>query len=307
MRRGPPPRPERTTGRTPQRGAAPVDGVGRAGGKGRSHVIAPDALLPHCDRPDPGPRRGPRARPAAHADLLRPGATQSFPDIAGNINGKLGYTYDSASGLGVLQVNNAPSILAIGPNQSDEVYVNDMPGQARSETLQVMLDGLGQFRAGNPGNTFSMYGSVTVHGQTYSGLLLQGTPTGFGFAQPGGMPAGTAAFDVNVALTGGLLKEVVGPDAYIRIAPEIGSTFTGAFYQNFSGQKVWTNVRDITPRSPRRSPSPRPTPSSSSAVVPRASSGTVGGRGDKWPRIGTERPSGKPSRRAGRSTRPTAV
>lgn len=193
---------------------------------------------------------------AARGDLLRPGATQSFPDIAGNINGQLNYHYDGATGLGALEVNNAPSILAVGPAQSNEVYVNDLPGQARSESLQVMLDGAGRFQSGNPGNSFSMYGSVTVNGQTYSGLLLQGTPTAFGYANPGGMPQGTAAYDVNVNLTGGLLKEVYGPDAYIRIAPEIGSTFNGIFSSDFEGKKVWTNVRAYN--APTAAPIPEP-------------------------------------------------
>jgi len=194
--------------------------------------------------------------PSARADLLRPGATQSFPDIAGNVNGVLDYHYDSATGVGTLQVNNAPSILAIGPNLSNEVYVTDLPGQPRSESLQLKLDGLGNLRTGVEGNSFSMYGSVTINGHSYSGLLLQGTPTAFGFQNPSGMPAGTAAFDVNINLTGGLLKEAYGPDAYIRISPEIGSTFNGLFFSDFSGKKVWTNVRAY-----HAPPAPIPEPS----------------------------------------------
>jgi hypothetical protein len=195
---------------------------------------------------------------SAQADLLRPGATQSFPDTAGQLNGTLSYQFDPVTGVGTLQVNSAPAILAIGPNLADEVYVNDPPNQSRSETIQVKVDASGDFLSAASGNLFTMYGTVTVGGKTYSGLLLQGTPSGFGYQSPAGMPAGTAAFDLNVNLTGGQLKGLYGPDAYIRISPEIGSTFTGDFTKGFSGLKVWTNVRAYNAPTPSPASIPEP-------------------------------------------------
>jgi hypothetical protein len=202
---------------------------------------------------------------SATADLLRPGATQSFPDTAGQLNGQLSYQFDPATGVGTLQVASAPAILAVGPRLSDEVYVDDPPGLSRSETIQIKLNGSGDFLSSAGGNLFSMYGTVNVNGKTYSGLLLQGTPTGFGWQSPAGMPAGTAAFDLNVSLTGGALKEVYGPDAYVRVSPEISSTFTGDFTKNFAGLKVWTNVRAYDAPSP--SPAAVPEPSAVAILV----------------------------------------
>lgn len=193
--------------------------------------------------------------PAVRADLLRPDATQTFPDIAGSPSGQLSYHYDNNTGVGTLQVSTAPSVLSVGAGPNSEVFINDLPSLARSETLQVKLDGLGNFRQAVDGNSFSMYGSVTIGDKSYSGLLLQGTPTGFGFQNPGLAPAGTAALDVNVNLTGGLLKDVYGPQAYVRIAPGT-STFNGLFFQDFSADRVFTNVRADSPPSPAPIPEP---------------------------------------------------
>lgn len=192
----------------------------------------------------------------ASAALLKPGATQSFPDIAGSLNSQLSYQFDPAKGIGTLSVLNAPAILAIGPNTSSESYVYDPAGGTRGQTLKLQLDSGGNLMTADAGNTFSMYGSVTVNGKNYSGLLLQGTPVAFGYADPSGMPKGTAAFDVNVNLTGGLLKQAYGPDAYVRISPEIGSSFTGSFAVDFKGDKAWTNVRAYN--APTPSPIPEP-------------------------------------------------
>ena len=162
---------------------------------------------------------------AARADLYRPNATQSFPDLASDIVGSQAYLYDANAQTGTFVVNNAPSLIATAPNQSSEFNVYDPPGQPRSETIQVKLDSNGKLVA-DPGNTFSVYGSVTIDGKSFTGLLLQGTPTVFGWAAPApGTPTGSN-FDMNVSLTGGLLMERTVPPPTSGSVPSWGARST---------------------------------------------------------------------------------
>ncbi len=203
---------------------------------------------------------------AARADLLRPNAAQSFPDLAGDAAGAQNYSYNNATRTGTFVVNNAPSILALGTGVSGEALVDDAPGQVRGETIQVKLDSAGHL-VNDPANSFSVYGSVTIAGENFSGLLLQGTPTGFGWSPTTGGGSDVARFDLNVSLTGGLLKERYGPDAYIRIASELDRQFHGDFHANFLGRNATTNVRA------QNTPRPSPVPESSAFAILLACSG----------------------------------
>ena len=192
---------------------------------------------------------------SARAALIMPNATQSFPDLASDIVGSQVYTYDPTSQTGSFVVNNAPSLIALGPNQASELEVTDLPGLSRSETISVKLDSNGNL-VNSSTNSFSVYGSVTIDGKTLSGLLLQGTPTAFGWAPPDKNVPTQSVFDMNVNLTGGLLQQAYGSSAYIRITSELGSTFTGSFAQNFLGLKTMTNVRSYNDLSPTPIPEP---------------------------------------------------
>jgi hypothetical protein len=191
----------------------------------------------------------------SRADLIRPTASQSFPDLSGDIVGTQNYVYNAATGMGVFTVNSAPSLLALGPQQSSEYYVYDPTGQARSQSLQLTLDSSGRLVTG-ANNTYSLYGSVTVDGHEYNGLLLQGTPTAFGFASPNPSAPTMSVYDVSLNLTGGQLQEAFGKDAYLRIIAETNSTFDGTFTRDFSGRKTLTNVRAYNAPSPRPIPEP---------------------------------------------------
>ncbi len=187
--------------------------------------------------------------------LLKPNAGQAFPDMASDIVGSQNYTYNAATQTGTFVVNNSPALIALGTQASNEYYVYDPAGQPRSETIQVKLDASGNI-VSDPGNSFSVYGSVTIGGKNFSGLLLQGTPTGFGFAATNPGTPTMSNFDLDISLTGGLLKEAYGPEAYIRVSSELGSTFDGSFTSSFSGLKTWTNVRAYD--APKPSPVPEP-------------------------------------------------
>lgn len=187
--------------------------------------------------------------------LIRPDAPQSFPDLAGDIVGTQTYTYDPSTQTGSFRINNTPSILALGNQPNQEYFVTDGPNVVRSQTLQIKLDTSGHL-VNDPTNSFSIYGSVNINGQNISGLLLQGTPTAFGFANPDPQQPTKGFYDANLNLTGGLLKSAYGPDAYMSIIAETNSTFTGSFSQNFLGLKALTNVRSYNAVNPPPIPEP---------------------------------------------------
>ena len=95
-----------------------------------------------------------------------------------------------------------------------------------------------------------------VNGRTYDGLLLQGTPTAFGYANPNPQMPTMSVYDLNMNLTGGLLKEAYGADAYLRIIAETNSTFAGSFTRDFDGRKLLSNTRAYN--APNPSPIPEP-------------------------------------------------
>lgn len=89
--------------------------------------------------------------------------------------------------------------------------------------------------AGNPGIDFQITGQIDIDGDTvmdYTGLLLQGEATEFGFVDSGN----TDSYEVRLTPTGGALfaPYFTGKDIGVNITSE-GSTFTGSFAADFSG------------------------------------------------------------------------
>lgn len=191
------------------------------------------------------------------ADLLRPNATQSFPDLSSDIVGTQTYAFNPTTQTGLFQVQNSPAVLALGPTQSSEYFVNSLSGGSpSSQTIQMTLDSNGNLVTGGT-NSYSLYGSVNYGGKLYSGLLLQGTPTAFGYASPNPQAPSMGIYDANIKLTGGLLQSLYGNTAYMRIIAETNSTFTGTFNQSFLGLKAMTNVRSY--EAAQFAPVPEPT------------------------------------------------
>jgi hypothetical protein len=228
--------------------------------------------------------------PAA-ADLIRPTASQSFPDLDGDIAATQTYHYDPNTQTGTFQVNSAPTLLATGPNSSSEYVLNDTTSGPRNETLQIKLDANGNLLAGNPANSFSLYGSVTINGTNYNGLLLQGTPTQFGYAKQSSSAPTMSVYDLNMTVTGGLLKGMYTldptkvPVAYMRVITETNSTFHDSFSQDFNGTKAMTNVRAY----PGSQPLPAAAPEPSSLVIVAVCAG-VGWAFLRWKKASTASP-----------------
>ena len=198
---------------------------------------------------------------SAPAALLRPNDTRGYPDITAFANGYQTYTYNPSTQTGTFQLSNVPFLLTNGQNpdgsfiESNVTPTTDSSAQ-RTQSLTMVLDSNGNLVAG-PTNSYQMYGTVIVGNQTYTGLLLSGTPTAFGSQALKPLVGNEDLFDLTLKITGGSLASLYGPDAYIRVTSEANSTFDGVFTTDFSSEKVLTNTHMISSLVP--SPVPEPT------------------------------------------------
>lgn len=183
------------------------------------------------------------------AELIKAPGGPMYPDIAASISGSQQYTYDPATRTGVFQVTTTPYLLSTGPSAEKESIVQPNGDGVRTQSLNLTLDNSGQL-INNPNNSYALYGTVSVGGQTFQGLLLQGKPTAFG-SQGGG----SSAFNLDLKVTGGALAATFGPDLYLELHPALDSTFDGSFTKNFS-----TTIRSSNTLGYRAPPSiPEPT------------------------------------------------
>ena len=189
--------------------------------------------------------------PAA-ADLIHaPVGGQSYPEIEGAMNGAQSYTYNGTTHTGQFQYTDTPFLLMLGPKAADEYNVQSNTDGTRSQSFNLTLDQSGQLVTSSS-NSYSLYGSVVIGGQTYNGLLLQATPTAFG-SQAGSAPA----FDLNLTVTGGALAQAFGPDLYLQLHPSLNSTFDGSFNKDFTTNTVAARWA-LIPRIPNPVPEPPP-------------------------------------------------
>ena len=225
----------------------------------------------------------------ACASLLHPSAGRAYPDIAADISGGVSYSYDPGTRSGLFHASNTPYLIATGPSSKDEFEISPNASTGvRSQQLSVALDSHGKVLASTQ-NNYALYGTVKIGDRTYSGTLLQGTPTVFA-AQPlaaSGRPA-SSVFDIDLAITGGVLADLFGPTASMRISPELASTFTGAFDGEFSATKARSNTRKAS------NPAPFPAPEPSTWIVVAMGAGGLAARGRSRRRVAPSR-SQKPS------------
>ncbi|MGA2138159.1 MAG: HYR domain-containing protein, partial [Verrucomicrobiia bacterium] len=121
----------------------------------------------------------------------------------------------------------------------------------KSLTISVLVDNSGNLIGGVPANggiDFTLSGTVSriVGGvtNTYTGVLLTGAVTGFGFLESGP----TDLYDFRFNPTGGALSNFFScGDIGVQVT-SAASTFTGSFSTNFNGQAKGTMVlEDFTP------------------------------------------------------------
>ena len=194
----------------------------------------------------------------ASADLLRPKDTREYPDLTAFANGYQTYNYNAATKTGVFQLANVPFLLTQGLNTDGSFQENNVgktDDGIQTQKMTAVLDSTGKL-VDSPLNTFQVYGKVVLDGQTYSGLLLQGTPTGFGSQSLKPMVDGEDLFDMKLQITGGSMADLYGKNAYMRVTAEANSTFTGVFTTAFSSEKVMTNTHSISSLLPQPAPEP---------------------------------------------------
>ena len=184
---------------------------------------------------------------SADAALLRPNDTREYPDITAFANGYQNYSYNASTQTGVFQLSNVPFLLTSGTTTSggfNESSITSTSDNQQTQTLTAVLDKNGNL-VSSPLNSFQVYGTVVIGGQTYTGLLLSGTPTAFGSQTLKPLVNNEDLFDLTLKITGGSLASLYGPDAYIRVTSEANSTFDGVFTTDFSSEKVLTNTHPL--------------------------------------------------------------
>lgn len=194
---------------------------------------------------------------SASAALIKPNAGRAYPDIAADINGKVDYTYNSSTETGVFHVTNTPYLIAGGATSSAEYGVTTNADGVRQQVINITLDKNGNIVASDA-NSYVLHGTIEADGQTFTGVLLEGTPTAFGFQDLDGVGIqGSDVFDLSLDVTGGALAQYFGTEAYIRVTPELLSTFRGRFDEDFSAVKATSNTRSYN--APQPFPIPEPT------------------------------------------------
>ncbi len=143
---------------------------------------------------------------------------------------------------------------------AEEAQIEPNDDGTRARSSKQMLDRNGHL-VDDPENSYTLYGTVVLGGQTFSGLLLEGKPTAFGahavgsapvaapasagdaaVADSGGGDPGKDVFDLNMKITGGALAGRFGPALYMRIIPR-ADDFDGQFNRDFSGRAAKSNTR----------------------------------------------------------------
>ena len=186
---------------------------------------------------------------AAAAALLAPvassaallGTTLTFPQLSFDNQGTTSYdaTTDQftvdASPIAIRLVAGGTPIL-ITPTGSGEAF-----------GINVTIDDSGALVGGAPGNDLVVVGNVNLGGLgTFSGTLLTGEITAFGFQDSGGT---TDFYDFTFALTGGDLAFLYSPTLAVSLTSE-QSSFTGDFTVDFGGEAKGTLGSTVIPIPP---------------------------------------------------------
>jgi hypothetical protein len=152
------------------------------------------------------------------------GVDIGLPDIFSNSTGA--YNYDSSTGL-FTSTGTALTITFDGTTL--------IPITGGSYSVQFYVGSSGNFSGGVSGSDLTISGAFTYNNTTYSGVLLTGELTNFGWQN---VPGTTyALFDFTFDFTGGALSSFFGNKGCDFFSSE-KSTFTGNWSVSHSGAKV---------------------------------------------------------------------
>jgi hypothetical protein len=137
------------------------------------------------------------------------------------------YTYTGPNGL--FSVSAPLTTMIFSSSEGSQLFSG-----GSSMQINFAVDNTGAL-AGPTANDLVLQGTVTEGTTTYSGVLLTGEATGFGFVKHGTI----AQYDFQFAPTGGLLKSLFNGEIGVALTSE-GSTFNNDFTANFNGQAKGT-------------------------------------------------------------------
>lgn len=159
----------------------------------------------------------------AQAALL--GITLKLPDINSNSTGV--YSYNATSNL----MSFSATALTITFDG-----VNLVPITNGTYAANFYVDNAGNFIGGSAGDDLVITGDFTYNGNNYSGTILKGEVSNFGWFDVPGSPY--AMFDYTFYTTGGINTifplNGIGGD----VTTSENSSFTGSWQVNHSGTKV---------------------------------------------------------------------
>ncbi len=136
-------------------------------------------------------------------------------------------TYDAGTDL--FSVDASP----LGMNSGGSISViSPIPGGAEGVDINISVDETGSLIGGVPGDDLVVFGEVVLGAETFTGPLLTGEITDFGFSDTGGP---TDLFDFLFTTTGGLLTDLFGANIGVTLTSE-SSSFTGVFSADFTGE-----------------------------------------------------------------------
>ncbi len=176
---------------------------------------------------------GVAAVPSSFADLLN--VSLDFPKISFVSQDSSALNY-SASGQ-LFSVNATPATVLFNSGELPRVITG-----TKNFQIQILVDNTGALIGGTGGDDFSLSGTVTEGANTYSGLLLTGGVTGFGFLDGGA----SDLYDFRFSPTAGALISLFTGDISVQLVSET-STFDGDFTTDFNGTAKGTAGSESIP------------------------------------------------------------
>jgi hypothetical protein len=184
-------------------------------------------------------------RAAAHVLPLAIGAGLTAPAFAALLGVTLNHpliSYDNqgtttyAAVTDQFLVTASPLAIRLAPTAAP-VLITPIPGLGETLVINVTVGDTGALTGGAPGDDLLVVGEVDL-GATgfFSGVLLTGEVTGFGFQDSGGS---TDLYDFTFTVTGGQLAFLYPSGVGVEVTSE-QSDFTGDFTLNFGGEAKGT-------------------------------------------------------------------
>ncbi len=173
------------------------------------------------------------------------GVTPTYPKVnfSTSTSTAVNYTYTATNGSGLFSVSSPVQTMIFSSLGGTQPFSGTSTVQ-----ISIVVSNTGALVGGVAGDDLVLQGTVSrvVNGvtNTYSGVLLTGEVTAFGFSRV----LTTASYDFRFTPTGGLLQDLFCGQIGVTLTSQ-GATFTGSFASNFHGpaSKGVVGALDHTP------------------------------------------------------------